>query len=115
MLGRKLRQKAAESEKSPAQSPGCGDRKNFGIQCEQVDEVSTAYADMHRDPYLILLKSMETFPPVSPPVNPVDEDRIRSVIAEKNAGVDAAKEKAIMKEFKTSHPTLLPLVLWLIF
>ncbi|GAU90793.1 hypothetical protein RvY_03161-1 [Ramazzottius varieornatus] len=113
VLGRKLRQKQAGNENSPVQSPtpGCDVRKNFGVQCEQADEVSTAYAEMHRDPYLILLKSMETFPPTSAPINPVDEEKIKTVFAEKKAGVNDAKEKAILKEFKTSQPTLLPLKL----
>ena len=94
---------------TPAEPPCPGERKNFGIQCEP-DQQTAFYTEQHKEPYLNILKSLESFPPL-PPLHPVADDIMKQyLLKHEHLAKNDAEAENLLREFKTSQPTLLPLV-----
>ncbi|OQV11643.1 WD repeat-containing protein 66 [Hypsibius exemplaris] len=107
----------AESDRSvsPVKPEACqGKGKNFGVQCavRSAPAQSAFYADRHKEPYLTILNSLENFPPV-PPLNPVPDGVLKELLVSRDQHHrrNNAETESLMREFKTTPPTLLPLKL----
>jgi hypothetical protein len=93
----------------PAEDNCLGNRNNVGVQCEALAE-SAFYAHQHKEPQLTILNSLQSFPPI-PPLHPLSEDALKEILAENlNPNNNDQETEKLMRDFKTSRPTLLPLV-----